>query len=81
MRAYLPSETIVATGQITAVVVDDGPVDYDIMPLGCKILVGNYVKGSIYLNKAERKQYNCIPHITENYPAAFLLGSEPGRYD
>ncbi len=56
--------------------VDDGPVDYNIMPLACKMLVGNYVKGSIYLNKDEKNRYNCIPHITENYPKTFLLGSE-----
>lgn len=62
--------------QISAVVVDDGPIDYTIMPLACKILIGNYVKGSIYLNKDEKNQYNCIPHMTEDYPAAFLLGSE-----
>lgn len=62
--------------QISAVVVDDGPVDYTIMPLACKILVGNYVKGSIYLNKDEMDRYNCIPHITDNYPTTFLLGSE-----
>ncbi len=66
----------VTTKQISAVVVDDGPVDYNIMPLACKMLVGNYVKGSIYLNKDEKNRYNCIPHITENYPKTFLLGSE-----
>lgn len=66
----------VAKEQILAVVVDDAPIDYTIMPLGCKMLIGNYVKGSIYLNKKEKNQYNCIPHMTENYPPAFLLGSE-----
>lgn len=65
-----------STEQISAVVVDDGPIDYSIMPLGCKILIGNYVKGSIYLSKAEKNRYNCIPHMTESYPPAFLLGSE-----
>ncbi len=74
--ALLSITPAVTTGQISAVVVDDGPVDYTIMPLGCKLLVGNYVKGSIYLNKDERKRYNCIPHITADYPTTFLLGSE-----
>ncbi len=75
--ASLLSINPVVTGeQILAVVVDDGPIDYTIMPLSCKVLIGNYVKGSIYLNKEEKNRYNCIPHMTENYPPAFLLGSE-----
>ncbi|MCI5621669.1 MAG: hypothetical protein MR355_08950 [Lachnospiraceae bacterium] len=41
-----------------------------------KMLVGNYVKGSIYLNKDELNKYECIPYMTKDYPAAFLLGSE-----
>lgn len=62
--------------QISAVVIDDGPIDYRNMKLACKLLVGNYVKGSIYLNKDELNRYECIPHMTSDYPAAFLLGSE-----
>ena len=57
-------------------VIDDAPIDYRNMVLGCKILVGNYVKGSIYLNEDELNRYECIPHMTADYPAAFLLGSE-----
>lgn len=66
--------------QIKAVVIDDAPLDYSAFPLGTKILVGNYVKGSIYLSKDEIKRYNNIQSLTENYPAAVLLGSEY-RYD
>ena len=62
--------------QVSAVVIDDAPIDYRNMVLGCKMLVGNYVKGSIYLNKDELNRYECIPHMTSDYPAAFLLGSE-----
>ena len=62
--------------QIRAVVVDDVPLDYRNMTLGCKMLVGNYVKGSIYLNEDELNRYECIPHMTAAYPDAFLLGSE-----
>lgn len=74
--ALLAITPAITTEQIAAVVVDDGPVDYTIIPLACKLLVGNYVKGSIYLSKEEMNRYNCIPHITRDYPAAFLLGSE-----
>lgn len=62
--------------QVSAVVIDDAPLVYDIMPLACKLLIGNHVKGSIYLNEDELNRYECIPHMTSDYPAAFLLGSE-----
>lgn len=52
------------------------PIDYQHMNLLCKMLIGNYVKGSIYLNKEKRNCYECIPHMTKNYPSSFLLGSE-----
>lgn len=62
--------------QVKAVVIDDAPLDYKAFPLATKILIGNYVKGSIYLSKEEIKKYNNIQNLTENYPAAVLLGSE-----
>lgn len=62
--------------QIKAVVIDDAPLDYKSFTLACKMLIGNYVKGSIYLNKNEIKCYNNIQSLTANYPAAVLLGSE-----
>lgn len=66
----------ISLSQVSAVVVDDAPIDYQNMGLLCKMLVGNYVKGSIYLNKGELDKYECIPYMTKDYPAAFLLGSE-----
>lgn len=62
--------------QVKAVVLDDAPLDYNHFDLATKMLVGNYVKGSIYLNKDEIKRYNNIGSLTANYPTAFLLGSE-----
>jgi acetyl esterase/lipase len=62
--------------QIKAVVVDDAPLAYDKFSLGTKVLVGSYVKGSIFLNREEVKKYNNIAWIDSNYPAAFLLGGE-----
>lgn len=62
--------------QIKAIVIDDAPLDYEQFPLATKILIGNYVKGSIYLNKGEIKKYNNIKSLTINYPATVLLGSE-----
>ena len=62
--------------QIKAIVLDDAPLDYERFTLATKILVGNYIKGSIYLNKDEIKKYNNIGSLTVNYPDAVLLGSE-----
>lgn len=74
--ALLDIEPTLNLEQVSAVVIDDGPIDYRNMTLSCKLLVGNYVKGSIYLNEDELNRYECIPHMTSDYPDAFLLGSE-----
>lgn len=74
--ALLGIEPALNPEQVSAVVIDDAPIDYRNMVPGCKMLVGNYVKGSIYLNEYELNRYECIPHMTSDYPAAFLLGSE-----
>lgn len=62
--------------QIKAVVLDDAPLAYNKFSLGTKILVGNYVKGSIFLNREEVNRYNNILWVDSNYPPAVLLGSE-----
>ena len=62
--------------QVKAVVLDDAPLAYDQFSLGTKVLVGNYVKGSIFLSREERQTYNNILWVDSNYPDAFLLGSE-----
>ena len=62
--------------QLKAVVLDDAPLDYKNFTIATKMLVGNYVKNSIYLSKEDIKRYNNIESLTTEYPAAFLLGSE-----
>lgn len=74
--ALLGIDPALSTSQVAAVVVDDAPLVYEEMSVECKILIGNYVKGSIYLNEDELNRYECIPHMTSDYPATFLLGSE-----
>lgn len=74
--ALLNIEPVLSLEQVSAVIIDDAPIDYGNMTLTCKLLIGNYVKGSIYLNKDELNRYECIPYMTSDYPAAFLLGSE-----
>ena len=62
--------------QVKALVIDDAPLDYDKFSFETKILVGNYVKGSIFLSKEEVKKYNNTMWITEDYIPSVLLGSE-----
>lgn len=62
--------------QVKALVIDDAPLVYDKFSLGTKVLVGNYIKGSIYINKDELKKYNNILSINSNYIPSVLLGSE-----
>ncbi len=62
--------------QVKAVVIDDAPLVYDKFSLATKVLVGNYVKGSIFLGRKEKQVYNNILWVDSNYPDTFLLGSE-----
>lgn len=62
--------------QVKALVIDDAPLVYNKFSLATKILVGNYIKGSIYINKDELKKYNNILSIDSNYIPSVLLGSE-----
>lgn len=72
----LEIEPVLNKNQVKALVIDDAPLIYDKFPLGTKILIGNYVKGSIYLNKNEIKRYNNVLSINKNYIPSVLLGSE-----
>lgn len=72
----LEIEPVLNKSQVKALVIDDAPLIYDKFPLGTKILIGNYVKGSIYLTKNEIKRYNNVLSINTNYIPSVLLGSE-----
>ena len=74
--AALGISPVLKPEQIKAVVLDDAPLVYDKFSLGTKVLVGNYVKGSVFLSREEKQKYNNILWIDANYPEAFLLGSE-----
>lgn len=62
--------------QITAVVLDDAPLAYEKFSMGTNVLVGNYVKGSVFLSREEIQKYNNILWVNSDYPPAVLLGSE-----
>lgn len=62
--------------QVKALVIDDAPLVYDKFPLAAKILIGNYINGSIYVSKDEIRKYNNILSVNLNYIPSVLLGSE-----
>ena len=62
--------------EVKAVVIDDAPLVYNEFSLATKLLVGNYMKGSIFLSKDDVKRYNNILWVDSSYPPAVLLGSE-----
>ena len=62
--------------EVKAVVIDDAPLVYDEFTLETKLLIGNYMKGSIFLSKDDVKKYNNILWVDSSYPSAVLLGSE-----
>ena len=72
----LEMEPVLNKNQVKALIIDDAPLIYDKFPLATKILIGNYVKGSIYLNENEIKKYNNVLSINSNYIPSVLLGSE-----
>ena len=74
--AALGIEPALELGQIRALVIDDAPLVYDEFSLGTKVLVGNYVRGTIFLNKDEVHLYDATQWVTPAYPPAVLLGSE-----
>lgn len=67
---------VLSNKRVKAIVVDDAPLDYDSFTFACKLLIGNYVKGTIFLSSKDKSRYNNISHATKDYPATFLLGSE-----
>ena len=74
--ALLGIEPVLSREQVAALVIDDAPLDYDSFSLGTKVLIGNYMKGSIFLSKAEIAKFNNILSVTKDYIPCALLGSE-----
>lgn len=74
--AALGIEPALELDQIRALVIDDAPLVYDEFSLGTKVLVGNYVRGTIFLSEDEVHLYDATQWVTSAYPPAVLLGSE-----
>ena len=66
----------ISSKQVKALVIDDAPLVYEKFSQGTKILIGNYIRGSIYVSKEEIEKYNNILWIDSNYIPSVLLGSE-----
>ncbi|MDD5894014.1 MAG: hypothetical protein PUC67_06690, partial [Coriobacteriaceae bacterium] len=74
--AELGIQPALQPSQVRAVVIDDAPLVYDEFSLGTKILIGNYVRGTIFLTTEEMHRYDATQWVTSAYPPAVLLGSE-----
>lgn len=74
--ALLGIEPVLSREQVAGLVIDDAPLDYDSFSLGTKVLIGNYMKGSIFPSKAEIAKFNNILSVTKDYIPCVLLGSE-----
>ena len=74
--AALGIEPALGPGQVRALVIDDAPLVYDEFSLGTKVLVGNYVRGTILLSGEEKHLYDATQWVTPAYPPSVLLGSE-----
>lgn len=74
--AALGIEPALELSQVRALVIDDAPLVYDEFSLGTKVLVGNYVRGTIFLSGEEVHLYDATQWVTPAYPPAVLLGSE-----
>jgi acetyl esterase/lipase len=62
--------------QVRALVIDDAPLVYDEFSLATKVIVGNYVSGTVFLSKDQVHRYDATQWVTSDYPPAVLLGSE-----
>lgn len=71
--ALLDIEPVLSRAQVASLVIDDAPLDYDSFSLGTKVLIGNYMKGSIFLSKAEIAKFNNILSVTKDYIPCVLL--------
>lgn len=74
--AALGIEPALGPGQIRALVIDDAPLVYDEFSIGTKVLIGNYVRGTIFLSDEEVRLYDATRWVTAAYPPSVLLGSE-----
>lgn len=62
--------------QVKALVIDDAPLDYASFPLATKLIIGNYLNGTIYPSEHELQQYNNITSLTSDYIPSVLLAGE-----
>lgn len=62
--------------QVAALVIDDAPLDYSSFDFATKIIVGNYLNGTIYPSENELLQYNNITWLNFEYiPSVLIAGS------
>jgi len=50
-------EPALQPAQVKALVIDDAPLDYEHFSLGTKVLVGYFIRGSIFISRDEIRRY------------------------
>jgi acetyl esterase/lipase len=63
---------------VRALIIDDAPLIFDEFSTATKVLVGNYIDGTIHPSESEKNRYNPIDNVNVLYPASFLIGSNYG---
>ena len=61
---------------IRAVAIDDAPLDYDDLDFATKVLVGNYLQETTFVDASLVARYNPIPYAGEGFPPALLIASD-----
>lgn len=67
---------VLSKTQVKALVIDDAPLDYSNFGLATKLIIGNYLSGTIYPDKHLLRQYNNITSLTSDYIPCVLLAGE-----
>jgi len=68
-------EPSVPLQSVRGIILDDAPLIFDHFGIATKILIGNYLDGTLHPSDELRSVYNPIDSVTGKYPPTFLIGS------
>lgn len=60
---------------VRGIIIDDAPLDYDHFGIATKILIGNYLDGTIHPSEQLKDVYDPTAWVAPDYPKTFLMGS------
>lgn len=65
----------IAADKVKALIIDDAPLVFEEFTFNTKLLVGNYINGTMYPTKSELDMYEVIDYVNTEYLPTFLIGS------